>query len=156
MYIIDDILKGCRQEDDCLIWLGPTNQQGRPITYRKRRRFVVGPLIYSAFHKKPDYKYTCNTSCGNPLCVSPLHLVPQKVFNFLIDHRPKNSGEAHGNHKLTQKQVETIREWQASSMTITAIANSFRINKSQVSRIVNNKSWKETPYNSILQKEGID
>lgn len=52
-----------------------------------------------------------------------------------------NNGEKHGMHKLTDKEVQEIRELK-TIMSGIDIAKKFNISRSRVSEICNNKAWK--------------
>lgn len=62
----------------------------------------------------------------------------------LKDRSFKPHGENNSAHKLTWEDVRTIRaRFAQNNVTQTALAHEFEISISQISEIVNNKSWKE-------------
>ena len=89
--------------------------------------------------------------CDNPLCVNPAHLFLGNLEDNALDAVNKGrmfpvwnmKGEGSGNAKLTWKLVRSIRQRYASGETQAAIANSIGTDRSNVSCIVNMKTWIE-------------
>lgn len=60
--------------------------------------------------------------------------------------RKYTAGDKHHNHKLTQEQVNEIRERKKIGGTrygIIELANKFNVSTSLISHIANNKQWKQ-------------
>lgn len=52
-----------------------------------------------------------------------------------------NRGSKHGNSKLKEPNIVSIRELSKSGFNNTEIAKNFNVSQSAISRIVRNKSW---------------
>lgn len=77
--------------------------------------------------------------CQNKLCVNPDHLVAlSRSEHQLADY------QMGCRSKVTPTQVEEIREMFAGGTKQKVIATQFGITQSNVSRIVNHKSWERT------------
>ena len=83
-------------------------------------------------------------SCDTPSCVNPRHLflgtdsdnVADRCSKGRTSHASRNRGELNGSSKLTNKQVQAIRE---ISLPQKDIAFMFNISTSCVSLIKNNR-----------------
>ena len=85
--------------------------------------------------------YVCH-SCRNKHCVNPEHLRQDTASANSIDKYndgTDNRGSKHPMVKLTNEQVLAIR---ASDKTNVELARIYDITQSNVSSIINRKSWK--------------
>lgn len=61
----------------------------------------------------------------------------------MISHGTKPKGETHGNSKLTEKQVITIRKmFDTGDFSQTEIGRKFDLTRHQIGNIVNKKQWR--------------
>lgn len=79
--------------------------------------------------------------CDNPRCVNPRHLFAGTQRDNMQDRKQKGrantpAGERHWNAKLTQGDVDRIRELVASGSSQSSVARSFRLGVATVCRIV--------------------
>lgn len=66
-----------------------------------------------------------------------------RIFNPETHCCPDNSGEKHGNAKLTEQDVKLIRKlYNSKVLNQPQLVNKFNIDQSQISRIINRKVWK--------------
>lgn len=92
--------------------------------------------------------------CDNPKCVNPDHLFLGTKADNAADMNAKNrqarqKGSKHGRSKLTDLQVEEIRELHSlGNYTQRYLGRLFGVSYQQVSRIVNNKRWIKNEYSS--------
>lgn len=85
-------------------------------------------------------------TCDTPLCVNPEHLLPGDRKSNYADARERGRntrGSIHGSAKLTQAQVQAIRDAVAGGETQTSVGKRYSVGQDVVSRIVNNKAWKD-------------
>lgn len=97
-------------------------------------------------------------TCDNPRCVNPAHLMRGTQADNMQDcvdkgrhvsglvgvrHTNYHSGETNSNAKLTWEIVREMRSLWSQGGKQTHIAKRFGVRQTDVSRIVNNKAWKE-------------
>lgn len=119
------------------------------LTDNSRRS--VGAHRWSYQHHKgaiPDDLFVCHT-CDNKLCVNPDHLFLGTNSENIRDAVRKgvkiggrNIGEANGRAVLTPSKVLRIRALYARGHKMDRLANRYGVTKTQISWIVNRKSWK--------------
>ena len=84
--------------------------------------------------------------CDNPLCVNPEHLRPgdrKSNYQDSVERGRNTRGSIHGAAKLSPEQVATIRERYGPGVSQVSLGKEFGVGQDVISRIVNNKSWKE-------------
>ena len=137
-------------ETECWIWTG--------TIWTKKRKDVYGCIVskgmklfahrvawelYNNCSLTPDI-FVCH-KCDVTLCVNPDHLFLGDCVSNIMDRDIKKRGplgEKHGNSKLTQKDVQLIRQLHKEGKRQSEIVTEFNISKSVISGIVNNQSWK--------------
>lgn len=141
----------------CWLWLGhvPTKYGTMSVGGKS----VRAHRLSFEMHKGPipDGLYVCHT-CDVPTCVNPDHLflgthlenmqdMARKGRNLKNNSlaapgkvtRPK--GERHSQAKVSQRDIEAIRARHAAGERQADLAKTFGLHRTQVCRIVNNKSW---------------
>jgi hypothetical protein len=131
--------------DDCWEWTASTH-------YRKGYgQFWAGGTMqlahryayYLATGEKPGELCVLHT-CDNPPCCNPAHLWLGTVADNNRDMADKDraaKGEDHGSSKLTERDIQEIRDWYEAGELQKDIAATYGISRRQVSRIVNKKNW---------------
>ena len=64
-----------RTEDGCLLWVGWTTRDGYPRLNWKKKTYRANRLVYRLTHENMVASWLVRTTCGNPTCVNPEHLV---------------------------------------------------------------------------------
>ena len=100
----------------------------------------------------PAGMFVCH-HCDNPSCINPEHLFIGNHKDNAEDKVSKGRqyhpiGEIHGRAKVTEDQVMKIRE--ITGKFQREIAEMFGIDRSQVSDIRNNRTWKH-----LLPKDNV-
>lgn len=131
----------------CWIWTARRHRSGYGQFKREgKQRYahrVAYELTYSVFNENMRVLHKCDT----PSCVRPDHLFLGTQQDNVRDMYTKgrgvdNSGDKHGNAKLTEADVKYIRKMLEFGFVQTDIAEHFHITKSHVSKIKHNKIWK--------------
>lgn len=133
-------------QDDCWEWTGATRRGYGVMGAHRRSLYVHRISWWLAYGEIPDGLFVCH-KCDNPKCVNPSHLFlgttqdnTQDKVNKGRQHRPK--GELSGTHKLTQVQVDYIRERYAQGgITQRKLAAEFGVKQQCISRVVKRLRW---------------
>lgn len=143
-----------RQEGTCWIWTGSFYTQDGQPTYGQiwldGRRVSAHRASY-LLHKGPipDGKDVLH-SCDVKACVNPLHLRPGTHAENLAEAAERHGnwaryGENHGRAKLTQVQVDAIREARARGAKQSALAAQYGVSQVAISKIVRGLAWTKRP-----------
>jgi hypothetical protein len=93
----------------------------------------------------PDGLLVLHT-CDNPSCVNPNHLFVGTNKDNIDDRSKKGrqaKGEKNGNRKLTQAEVEYIRNCYAQGGVLQReLAAQFGVHQTQISMVILKKVWK--------------
>lgn len=137
--------------DDCWLWTGSRNLQGRGTFYwDASKQMVLAPraAMWLAGVPLADNQLACHT-CDNPGCVNPAHLYAgssrENVSDALRRGRWTQRGKVgmeHGMAALTDADVYEIRRRLAAGERGTDIARDMGTTKSVVSQIKLGKTWK--------------
>lgn len=139
--------------DECWLWTGNTNPQGRGIFYfdstRKGMSAPRAALLLLGVPLAP-HELACHT-CDNPLCVNPAHLYVGSYSDNLNDAyaRGQNTRESHSmkgiehpQAKLNEDLVRAIRdEYARGGVTMLDLSQQFSVGTSTIHRIVHRRSW---------------
>lgn len=151
----------CQERDDtCWEWQGPLNHNGYGRFYSEGKRSQAHRVAWElTFGSVPESVCVCH-KCDNPSCVNPAHLfLGSRADNLRdMDEKGRRShgrahskamigktvrGEKHYRAKLVNAQVFEIRHrYAAGGVLQRELADEFGIDRSQVSHIVNMKSWR--------------
>lgn len=111
------------------------------------RRFVHDLVLETFINNAPE-GFECSHLNGNRCDNKVENLIWESRLENQrrrIQHGTTNRGENHGQAKLTQEEVNEIRNLSQQGYYNNTIARKFGISSSHVSRIVNHKFWKEIP-----------
>lgn len=135
-----------KDSDSCWEWKAGTHQFGYGTFWFLGKNITAHRYSYQlAKGKIPKGMLVCH-SCDNPKCVNPNHLFlgtyADNVNDMMAKGRnPDKRGERHHLAKLTNKDVQEIRQLAAQGISKAEIAKRKGIDQSTVSRIVNHKRW---------------
>jgi hypothetical protein len=145
---------GVGLDDECVEWgAGVSNKYGsvnirltggRKTSvriHRAMREIVEGESDLEVLH-----------SCGNKLCFRLEHTRYGTQSENVLDRyrlgETRQFGETHSQSRLTQAQVDDIRQrhvkgnrWRPSATSATALAQEYGVAQSVVSLIVRGKAW---------------
>lgn len=138
------LLSKCRlSESGCWEWVAAKDGNGYGFVYRGNRSHRAHRMAYEAFIGPiPSGAVLCH-SCDNPSCINPNHLRPGTMKDNAMDRESRGRrdvrGEQIGTAKLTE---ESVREIKASSLSLSALAEKYGVDKSNIWSIKSGKSWK--------------
>lgn len=132
--------------DDCWIWTGGVNENGYGRIISNNKRLYVHRVAWTTVHGPiPKGMKICHT-CDNPPCCNPNHLFAGTDLDNARDREQKKrgqNGQRNGNAKLTWDDIGKIRELSADGIPQPEIARKFHTKQSNVSQIVNNRTWRK-------------
>lgn len=135
---------------ECKLWTG-ANNKGYGVRKHNKRTVLVHRLAYCEANglelEHVKGLLVCHT-CDTPACYNPDHLFlgthKDNVDDMMAkgrDSAPK--GEDHTQAKLTRQDVGEIRALYASTnLKQRHLAKMYGVAISQISRVVNKKTWK--------------
>lgn len=131
--------------NDCWVWTCYRDKKGYGLlTWNGRTRRAHHIAWILAYGSVPVGLQVLH-KCDNPSCVKPSHLWLGTNADNVRDKMAKNrgcKGEHHGAARLTESDIEQIKTLYNVHMYLQKdIAAAYKIDRSHVSRIVNNKKW---------------
>jgi hypothetical protein len=137
----------------CWEWTGHIMKKGYGQIGFMKKVILVHRASYETFVGKiPNGMFVCH-KCDNPKCFNPNHLfvgTSQDNINDMVRKGRQRSlkGEASGQAKLTNKQVEEIRKTHIKTYpggrgsNTAELADKFNITKSYILQLVN-MDWRK-------------
>lgn len=137
--------------NECWNWNSCKNKQGYGIFSFKSRNIKAHQfswILHFGEYKKG--LHVCH-KCDNPSCVNPNHLFLGTHSQNMKDKVEKGNspkGEKNVNSKLTKNDVEQIRKiyWKnfgtKNHVSMNSLAKKYNVNRTTISNILNNKTWK--------------
>ena len=136
-------------EEDCWLWTGSKSDMGYGrMGVGHTGTYFVHRLAYQEFKGPiPKGLYICH-SCDKPLCFNPDHLWAGTQRDNLRDALAKGRcrnrvfyGEDHGQCKLTDKQILSMRnEYKLGHTSHRRLSAKFKVSRSHVARLLSCES----------------
>lgn len=135
--------------EDCILWPYNTNKRGYGYIWLDNRSQGVHVLACERRHGprlSGTHAAHVPVICHQPACFNPRHLswrtAQQNAADKVLDGT-NNTGERHGNAKLTWEQVAEIRaRYAVGGITQQALADEYGSTQGDVSHILNQHAWK--------------
>jgi DNA-binding XRE family transcriptional regulator len=134
--------------EDCWEWTGTKifNGYGKIIIDNKMKLAHRVAWELDRGRKVPKDKIIRHWKCDNPPCCNPIHLRLGTHKDNINDKVCKNrqaKGEVIIQSKLIEIEIIRIRRyWNTGDYTQQSLADFYGVNQQQISKIVNDKSWK--------------
>ncbi len=135
----------------CWPWLGAAKPKGYGNVRLGKKYYNAPRLAFELIVCKiPDGLVICHT-CDNPKCCNPYHIVlgtkRTNSIDMLIKGRGKDKiyaarGSINGNSKLDEQSVKRIRQLKAKGSSVKELALKFKVSKTNIREIINNKIWR--------------
>lgn len=142
-----------RLEKPCKLWAGRTSEKGYGIRWYAQtgKDERVHRIAYAEHHglTMDDIAgVIIRHKCDTPGCIEPTHLLAGTVADNNRDTRERwrarygcHKGEANGQSKLTDAQVQEIWQRLADGQTEQQIAAEFSVSGMVISRIKTGQQW---------------
>jgi len=133
-----------KNKNQCLIWPYFRNKKG----YAASNKGLVHRIICKRVNgDNPKNKPLALHSCGNGNlgCINPHHLYWGDRYDNSSDqikHGTRVNGEKHGGHKLSAKDVISIRNLYELNYTMQNLSDIFNVCIATIHKIIHYKSWK--------------
>lgn len=148
-YTSVDIVTGCWN------WTGCLSHGYGHVRWDGKMRLATRAMAVSSKMKDPkDEVFTFESSylilhrCNNPTCINPDHLYIGTYSDNMYDRArsgraPDLRGVKHPQCKLTEQDVDSIRQLLKQKIPQRKIAKQFGISQSQICLINTGKSWRK-------------
>jgi hypothetical protein len=132
--------------DQCFIWPGYREKNGRSLVCRNGRRMNAANFVCRAAHGDPPTPlHEAAHSCGrgHDNCASPHHLRWATRKENHADAKAQGTwthGERCNQSRLTEEDIHEIRRLRPAK-TLRELADRFGVSKAAISCIATGKTW---------------
>jgi len=137
-----------KSEDECWEWVGGKDTYGYGIIMIDQVSWRSHRVVYTLTYNTIPDKLCVLHSCDNPACCNPKHLWLGTKQDNSIDMVKKGRhcdvrGIKHGRCKLLERDVLEIRRlYSSGNYSKTELSKKYNVGRTQITRIINNESWK--------------
>lgn len=131
-------------ENECWGWAASKQFRGYGQLHYKTGMVTAHRISYELFVGPIPKGMHVLHHCDNRECTNPAHLFLGTQKDNMDDRDSKNRvrhGEAHPYARLTQGDVDEIRQLAATGMSHAEIANKYDSNTRHIGRIVRGERW---------------
>lgn len=135
-----------RGEDECWNWIAQVDHNGRgrfKLNYKPEYASRVAWVLTNGEIPHPSLNVLHH--CDNGKCVNPKHLYLGNHYANMRDmakrHRRNQRGEKNNHAKLTQVQIDEIRDKFRNRISKKDLALEYEVSKQAIHCIVTGKRW---------------
>ena len=118
--------------EGCWDWTGTITSEGYGLYNNRKAHRIMLELVLGRPLKEGMFALH---TCDNKLCVNPDHLYEGTRSNNIQDYL------ARVGRKLKSADIPTIRERHTSGESMQAIADSYKVDRTTISSVINGKTW---------------
>lgn len=140
-----------KTKDGCWIWGGGKTDVGYGRVSFDGLFYSVHRLSYLIYKEEIPNGLFVLHKCDRRSCINPKHLFVGTQSDNMKDCYAKNRhsrisalGEKAYNSKLKDKYIPKIKKLYKDGLMQKEIAKMFGVNRSLISRVINDKRWKHT------------
>lgn len=135
---IDDIWNLIDKTNDCWIWLGRKDKDGYGVWSINGKNVRPHRLMVELDGRKIESPFISRHLCNKRDCVNPKHIVAGTQKENVQDQLRFGT---HSKLKYSDEIVSKIRkDFEAGNVTQRGLAEKYKVSKSQVGLIVQNKT----------------
>lgn len=127
-----------KNEKGCLVWLGSYNERGYGKFGMNRKLYKAHRIAYYIHYKIDPKGLDVAHKCNNPSCCNYEHLYlatgKQNTQDAHNDGLCKD-GENHPYAKLSDKEINLVKEEQRKGVSMQEIASKFGVSQPSISNI---------------------
>ncbi|MGH7851532.1 MAG: HNH endonuclease [Thermodesulfobacteriota bacterium] len=141
-------------ENGCIICVSHKLTCKGYLRFKRGKLVLAHRLVYEHFIGPiPEGLCVCH-HCDNPPCVNPAHLFLGTTQDNTADMVKKgrhvsHSGENNGRTKLNSNNIPEIRRKYIAGISRAALAREYKVDWSQINRIVKGKQWRHLEPSAI-------
>lgn len=130
----------------CWLWVGSIGKNGYGIFSLRYKNVYAHRVAWVSMYGDIPEGMCVLHRCDNPRCCRPAHLFLGTHADNARDRERKGrrqapAGENHYGVKLTEKDVEVIRQ-SLGRETVTTLASRFHVSPSTISAVRSGRTWK--------------
>jgi len=130
--------------DECWTWVGHISQDGYGQIGVNNEICRAHRVAYRLDNGQPAENFVCH-HCDNPLCINPAHLYDgtnSQNQKDASERGQKQVGEDHYDSRLTEKDVQEIRErYEETDITQSKLAELYGVSLGAVGKIIRRVTW---------------
>lgn len=118
-----------------------TNGKGYPIVVRNHKFTTIVRFLYQQKYGTLSSTTILRHTCDNKKCINVAHITTGTIIDNIKDRVQRNRcarGEKHGSAKLTEKEVNDIRQ---SKESLQILSERYGVTKGMVSHIRTRRCW---------------
>ena len=150
--LLKKIQSRCEEVGDCLEWQGHVSSGGSPRIWHEGKTHSVRKLMLQANGKPSEVqpKHKLMTTCENPRCVHPSHLVIAPMAKFVrvrlvanTNHQIRAAKIAKARRKSAKLTADDVAAIRASDEADHIIAERYGVSRSYLSGIQARTKWRD-------------